>query len=565
MSHFRKLLLGVFILAFSTNAFCALGGSMQLRDTHEHFSKARDKGGAGDVLPGVTNQHLGQIGAYEEEVKIPSYDENNSTHVLITESNGNWNSTVLNDSGKKHFYIAPGYYDTRINLTASGTEEDRRTLSLYNGNDEHPASLPDSQVANVWFHLVDASYWIIDRMANLDRNVNPSMRLQRSSHNIINRWHGRNMKYGLTIYPFSDFNTVQNSYFNQATSEGIITDCIGLALANANTQDTVTRGTKVINNDFRNMTDGIQLIKSTYIANGNPSYPGTIIYDNRIWMDEDSYSDGNYAEDGFSHDPDSPYMLGENAMDFKAASNEPDAPVLVKSNIMWGYRQADDTTPTNAGGAGTAISITRHSYNLKIDSNIIFDSQNGIGATHLYYEGTEFINNILYDIGRLNPPTSAYPQGRNPYALYISASPDMQAPFLVKYNNNTFVRQHLNAVTGGGRTVSVHQNAAGSFLENNLFIDTQKMGGRIGNHTRKNNWYYNHTGATLGGEGEVMYATAEEGRMTDYAFVYERFTGKPKQKILKGVITTKDSPHYGIAGSSIPKYSENALFDDSFE
>ncbi len=496
---------------------------------------------------------------YLEEVNIPKYDINNPTHVLITTSNEMWTSSVLNDPNYKHFYVAPGKYQSRyINLTASGSKNDRRTLSLHNGNDMHPAALPDNEVANVYFHLANASYWTIDRMANLDRGVRPSMRLMGSkpgskngsSHNIINRWHGRSMGYGITIYPFSNFNTIQNSYFNLATPEGIITDSIGLALANANTLDTVTEGTKIINNDFRNMTDGIQLVKSTYIANGNPSYPSTIINGNRIWMDKERYSDGNYAKDGFSNDPNSQYMVGaENALDFKVASNDPQKPVLVTDNIMWGYRQADDTTPTNAGGAGTVISITRHSYNLKIKGNIIFDSQSGMGATH-FYRGSEFSDNILADMGQYNPPTSAHPNGRYPYSLYISAALDMSDPLGAKYNNNSFIRQYTNSLTGSGRTISVHQNSHGNLIENNLFIDTQAMGGSIKNHTRKNSWYYNQSGVRLGGT-EVLLSTSREAKMSDYTFTYERFTKVPKQKTLKGIITTKESPHYKKAGSNI--------------
>jgi hypothetical protein len=39
--------------------------------------------------------------------------------------------------------------------------------------------------------------------------------------------------------------------------------------------------------------------------------------------------------------------------------------------------------------------------------------------------------------------------------------------------------------------------------------------------------------------------------MKDYTFTYQRFTAKPKQKIIKGIVTTKASPHYGKAGSSL--------------
>lgn len=74
---------------------------------------------------------------YEESINIPQYNTNDSTHVLITENNGNWSATVLNDPTKQHFYIEPGNYEigthgtgTYITLSANGTQNERRTMSL---------------------------------------------------------------------------------------------------------------------------------------------------------------------------------------------------------------------------------------------------------------------------------------------------------------------------------------------------------------------------------------------------------------------------------------------------
>ena len=57
---------------------------------------------------------------YLKPINIPPYDSGNPEHVLINESNGNWNSTVLNDPTKKVFYIEPGEYTTNIELTQRG-------------------------------------------------------------------------------------------------------------------------------------------------------------------------------------------------------------------------------------------------------------------------------------------------------------------------------------------------------------------------------------------------------------------------------------------------------------
>ena len=62
---------------------------------------------------------------YEMSIDIPTYDPNDPTHILITESNGKWSSSNLNSSAYKHFYIEPGKYHTKITLTADGSENKR--------------------------------------------------------------------------------------------------------------------------------------------------------------------------------------------------------------------------------------------------------------------------------------------------------------------------------------------------------------------------------------------------------------------------------------------------------
>jgi hypothetical protein len=55
----------------------------------------------------------------------------------------------------------------------------------------------------------------------------------------------------------------------------------------------------------------------------------------------------------------------------------------------------------------------------------------------------------------------------------------------------------------------------------------------------------------LNGTNDHTYATAIEAQMDDYIFEYERFTASVKSKTLIGVISTSNSPHYGVAGSNI--------------
>ncbi len=459
---------------------------------------------------------------YLEEINIPKYDPNDPTHVLITVDNGKWTSSVLNDPDYKHFYIEPGNYITKINLTASGTESERRTLSLYNGNNTHPASLSDDQVANILFHFDGADYWTIDRVANLDREVNPSMRfINGATYNIINRWHLRNFKYGVSIYPYCHYNTVQNSYINHAAESARSTiDAIALNIHTNRQKISETIGTKFINNDIRNATDGIQITRSIDLFSHDVNFEGTIIDNNRIWVDSEIYADKSGVLNTNGH-----YFYTENAIDLKAGSENQNNPVTITNNIMWGYNKID-LASSRAGKPFTSHYGVR---NVKMNHNIIADSMTGLILNSA--EDWEFKNNIIQNI---------YTTGSN-FMLRMSQNKR------VKVENNTLVN---NTPFLEGWSLYIHELAVDDVFKNNIFINTPKAGGDITGHVFDNNWFYNSR-ETLPNMNTKKYTTAEKAKMGDYRFTYDRFTANPKQKILKGIVATKNSPHYNKAGSEI--------------
>ncbi len=480
---------------------------------------------------------------YLEEVHIPKYDINNPTHVLITTSNEMWTSSVLNDPNYKHFYVAPGTYGDATKshydpiykvLTTSGTEEDRRTISLYNGNDTHPASLPDDQVANVAFRLTGASYWTIDRMANLDRNTKWSLAMKLSSNNnIINKWHLRNHGYGVTLQSGSSYNTIQNSYINHATDSSRRShDAIGLQAAIDN-KGTPSVGNKFINNDIRNATDGIQL---TWNYSANSNFEGTIIDSNRIWFDQDAYVD----RDG-KQDPNGEYTNAENLMDIKAGSTNANSPVIITNNIMWGLKTSHPVGQDNNQilSSGTAIVFHGASQNIRLDSNVVFDVQTGIniGQDKGFGNGEniKLVDNIFYNINKSNPEDFDY----------MLAIANLSANNLLM-KNNTIIRNFTSS-SGSGNAI---YTKAPSIIKNNLLIDTKNTNNATAS-TVEDNWFYNANENFTTDSNSLFYDNATQARMSDYTFTYERFTKVPKQKILKGIITTKESPHYKKAGSNI--------------
>ena len=493
-----------------------------------------------DVLDEQSGETFIVTSQYEEKVEIPKYDPNDLTHVLITTENKKWNNSVLNNPNYKHFYVAPGVYgDATTNhydpiykvLTTSGTAEDRRTISLYNDNDAHPASLPDNEVASVAFRLTGASYWTIDRMANLDRNTKWSLAIKKTSnHNIINRWHLRNHGYGVTIQSGSSYNTIQNSYINHATDSSRRShDAIGLQIAIDN-QSTPAIGNKFINNDIRNATDGVQL---TWNYTTNSNFEGTIIDSNRIWFDEDAYVNRDGVQD-----PTGEYTNAENLMDIKAGSTNADNPVVITNNIMWGLKTSHPVGQDNNQvlSSGTAIVFHGSSQNIKFENNIVFDVQTGINvAPNKGYgdgENIKLVNNIFYNINKSNPENFDY----------MLAIANLNADNLLM-KNNTIIKNFTSS-SGSGNAI---YSKASSVIKNNLLIDTKNTNNAI-TSTINGNWFYNANENFTTDINSVFYESANDAKMADYTFVYEGFTKTPRQKKLKGVITTKDSPHYRKAG-----------------
>ncbi len=478
---------------------------------------------------------------YEASINIPKYNANDSAHVLITENNGNWNEDVLNDLTKQHFYIKPGKYHKTvanktyaINIRSSGTEDKRRTLSLHNGNDTHPAALPDNQVADVLFYFVaGANYWTIDRMANLDRNLNPSLRfIDGASHNIVNRWHLRNFKYGVTVRPSCNYNTVQNSYLNQMTHEGRMKDNVAMAIHDARTTGSRIVGTKFINNDIRNSNDGVQLVVGGSAT--DVQYPDTIIDSNHIWVDKNIYTNGDYATNGYN--PKGKYMIAENAIGLKTGSNDPTRPVIITNNIMWGYRKGDETADGSFSGSNHGVSFASqdNAANIKLHNNIFFDSVRA--ATIVGGLNWDVRHNIFTQINKVNPLDV------KTYGVLVSVAKN------VKVEENTFV--DIQPRSSGAGYFFAYNESVNSPFSRNVAIDSTGTTSSFGNKA-DGNFFYNAPSVRLNGINDRVFSTSAEAKMEDYTFRYERFTAAPKQKTLKGVITTNKSPHYEKAGSKI--------------
>jgi len=100
----------------------------------------------------------------------------------------------------------------------------------------------------------------------------------------------------------------------------------------------------------------------------NLNYEGTIVDNNHMYINNEIYTDCNG-----NHDINGECAYAENAIDLKAGSNNPNNPIIISNNKMWGFRKSDRTN-SYLGDPGAAIPIHYNVKNVLIRDNLIFDS-----------------------------------------------------------------------------------------------------------------------------------------------------------------------------------------------
>ena len=487
---------------------------------------------------------------YTVRVDIPSYDPNNREHFLI-ESKDDW--AHINDAGKRFFYVKPNADYGVITISAQGTAESMRYISLYNGNDLHPAMLERSEQANVEFVFNGARYWIVDRMSQLDHGDANHFCIEikgGSQHIVLNRFYFSNFYAGIIVRgtdeePFTSDITIQNSRFDPMSPKGIDGDALAILLMR-HTWNTPGRvlNTRILNNEMRNCNDGVMLIRMPqFEGNGTywVDYPGTVIDYNHIYSDTAVYTDGNG-----NHDPNGKWALTENAVDLKCGSDDPENPVVVSNNFFWGYRRTDQ----NGGGSGswgTALAAHYYVKNLVIKNNVIFNSNRGIVSADpsgLDYsaENVEVSGNILYNNGH---PTS----GERGIDLLLSETKDI-----------TLERNTLVAINKQSHWVEEDASNINLEISCNVIIDSDtEVGSRSSSTSVHDNTYYD-TPLRKSGDG-TFFPGVPDAHMADLTFTTDNYTNNRRDITLYGVITTSSSPHAkgcfsfttpGKAGNSFP-------------
>ena len=476
------------------------------------------------VTPGLMAQDT-----LTEPVQIPEYDPDNSTHFLIS-TRDDWSR--INDLSLRFFYVEPHSDYGTVFINSSGSDTARRTISLYNGNNDHPAKLDRSEQANVRMVFNNAHYWTVDRMSTFDPgDVTCFMIRNRSTNIILNRLHLSGFRDGVNIRgpsspPYTENITVQNSRMDRMTPDAIDDDRIAILLSGEVwNHDRTIVNTRIVNNEIRNCNDGV-LLASHPEQGYEVDYRGTTIARNHIYVDQEVYTNGNGV-----HDPEGRWSWTENAVDLKGGSEDPENPVCVCNNIFWGFRRTDE----DGGGSGSSGSaVTGHFYveNVVIRDNLIFNSNRGIvfadpsGLPHSVENGV-ISGNILYNIGHST-------SGGIEYGNYFYHSKN------VDFTGNTMVFNDRQA-----RWISVDNNEEDLDVTSNIIVDAYQQTGRRTATTRFADNIFYITQMTRLNDG-IYFNSTETATQRDTTFVTDRFTLHPRNITLPGVIViptiTGDGP-----------------------
>ena len=404
----------------------------------------------------------------------------------------------LNDEQYQIFCVKPSMKtDSVITITRSGTEENPLYLLLDNGNNEHPVNLGYEELAKYRLKFESANYWIVDRESYWeDENPHHNMiEVYNSSHNIFNRILGKDISSGISLYTGSHENTIQNSQMEKTQwsvdfavnhrpstkvlphyNIRIFADRGAFQLVGLDANDTLMNNV-ITHNEVVNFIDAVQLVrhgKAEYNqaihGSQNPQLnaEGTIIEHNNFYITPLVYTDGNgtFTSEGNR-------SVTENALDFKFGSLNSSNPIIVKENIMFGYRPVDNTYGSLSDN-GNAMVFHFGAKNIIIEKNYIFDSNKGfaIGGPKGHEEGAynlTFRDNIFHNLfsrgAYLVGPTSPKINGERE-ELFSTAKN-------ILIQNNIFSKIGTKLVN---KKISLMiYNTNGVRIEDNKFIDSARM------------------------------------------------------------------------------------------
>jgi hypothetical protein len=295
----------------------------------------------------------------------------------------------------------------------------------------------------------------------------------------------------------------------------------------------VFRGNHVVNNEFYDSNQGVQLIlASDALKSAGASFPGTVIENNDVYLTPAMYSDCSA-----SPDPTGACACAESGIVIKAGGTGGLAQqdlLLVTNNRLWGWRKTDYSEnggPAGCGGSGSngsAINVHGKTAYALVTNNLVWDSQQGIHAGGGQGKSS-YIGNIIHGAGRANP----IEQG-SALSLYIGSGQEMY--------RNTIVdsRSWGGAHSTDGDEMDVVCNViidSPGRISLGLLPGSQGIEGDY-------NAYYGPGIKRLDrpGDFDVVMPTAADAQHQEYCFLTKMWTG-PEVVCLPNAKPTAASPH----------------------
>jgi hypothetical protein len=300
----------------------------------------------------------------------------------------------LNDPERRVFCIKPGNYITGLKLTVDGTAEAPRIIRYHNpdvADDVHPVHMTEGQravVEQMFFHGV--RHWEVDRMTIRHDSLHSQVRMQPNIFHWTDHWvhnneyltlknslvEGGGGSSGMIAMGGDNLSILNNVIRNTFVVPNMDDHCIVLYGAN----------NKVIGNEIYNCAgDGIQM------SAGGLGSPDTIVEYNEMYMTADYRTDG-----AGNFDPNGAWICAENAIDIKGGG-QPDRPVIVRNNLMYGYdRNYDRTCVSGGGGVYPAVSHNL-THDMIVKDNVFIDGRIGWimanpTTTKTVFDGNLFMN-----------------------------------------------------------------------------------------------------------------------------------------------------------------------------
>ena len=317
---------------------------------------------------------------------------------------GNELAAIFNNASHSVFCVDPGVrHGTVITITESGWPGKRKWVLLNDGGTAHPASLPREDQADIRMILDGASYWTFHRITiwhQDDGGFGDTVSITDSTNTTFNEIYLFNPYRGMRIQDNSHHTRIQRSWIGGMQWDALRDDrvCVNL-ISDVYGAPIEVVGTRLVDNEFTDCGDAFQPVRLPFGQEAN--YPDTIVDGNTFWYSSDVSTDcdGNQDDDG-------PCACAENHIDIKVGSEDPDKPMRITNNIMWGQKEKDRDCGSSGGATPPSTTVHEGTFNLIFDDNFIHGGSSGWTCAapdeliSIYAcEGLSFQNNTVMNIG----------------------------------------------------------------------------------------------------------------------------------------------------------------------